>query len=352
MKKIISLILFIQLSVLLNAQILVPYRIKDKYGYSDTLGTIKIIPKYSNCEFFYGNTAKVYKQKKYTLINKKGEEIFNFFDEINERDNNYAIVTSNKKSGIVKGKRVIIPLIYDELYSASFDSRFENKQSAVIGIIKDKKYLIEYTKNKISKIKFSDDQSAWAKESVMDARIENVDYSIRYEAELNQLVRDKVIDSFKKINEKIYLVSKTGKYGLYKASNYTNITPFVTKFINCKYDEIKNYQSNEGSTIPENFVAKFNGKYGLIGNNDNEILAFDYDGIDNSHTSYILLHKNNKVGCYIFNTVYKPIEVKYDKMEFQITLGVSNSWGFSIFKVEINGRSGYVGENGIEFFKD
>jgi hypothetical protein len=51
-------------------------------------------------------------------------------------------------------------------------------------------------------------------------------------------------------------------------------------------------------------------------------------------------------------TIYPIIPNKYDDIIYARGLSVNRSWNFAIFKIMINNKTGYVGENGIEFFKD
>jgi WG containing repeat len=350
MKKIISLILFIQINFVLDAQILVPYRLKDKWGYSDTLGNIKIAPKYTLANFFIDKTARAFLQKKYTYIDKKGKELYNYFDEITEQEDGYAFVTNNKKSGIVKGKKVIIPLIYDELYNANYEYRFQHKKFAAIGVINNKHYLIDYVKNITTKIKEEDNSAMAVRPEARDYE-NNEEYKSRYKEELQTYIKNGVIDSFEIIYNNIYLVSKQGKYGLYKATDYSN--PFINKLIDCKYEQIKSYVNvTSNNKIPNNFIAKLNGKYGLVDDYDNVLLPFEYDDLINHNISFVYTIKNNKMGCFIFNTSYPAIACKYENMEYKESLSVSDKWSLLIFEVKLNGRLGYVGENRVEFFKD
>jgi len=109
-------------------------------------------------------------------------------------------------------------------------------------------------------------------------------------------------------------------------------------------------------------IMKNEGKYGIVSETDSIIVPFIYDFIcfndyENSFSSriptYAKLVKENKEGIKIFFTDYNVIEAKYDKIlnfNYPDKLNISNNWSFILFKIELNGQSGYVGENGLEYF--
>lgn len=75
MKGIITLILFLLFSQLAFTQLpeLIPYRVRNKWGYADSLGAIKIQPKYKMANPFSLGLACVQKGKKFGYIDLKGD---------------------------------------------------------------------------------------------------------------------------------------------------------------------------------------------------------------------------------------------------------------------------------------
>jgi hypothetical protein len=62
--------------------------------------------------------------------------------------------------------------------------------------------------------------------------------------------------------------------------------------------------------------------------------------------------RNKKLGMVMFFTTYPPIDNLYESITQMRNLSVSKSWSFGILKVTKNGKVGYVGENGVEYFRD
>lgn len=57
------------------SQILVPYRVGDLWGYSDTFGKIKVKPQYQLTEFIYDEIGFAMKDSTYYIVNRKGKII-------------------------------------------------------------------------------------------------------------------------------------------------------------------------------------------------------------------------------------------------------------------------------------
>lgn len=94
------------------SQVLIPFRNGEKWGFSDTLGNIRIDTIYDGVSFFYSGSASVRISDRYFLINSKGERISDMsFDEIGEHSGG---MYSVKKDGLfgfmnAKGKIIISP---------------------------------------------------------------------------------------------------------------------------------------------------------------------------------------------------------------------------------------------------
>ncbi|MDP2175181.1 MAG: WG repeat-containing protein [Bacteroidota bacterium] len=151
-------ILFFQLSYSLTAQ-LIPYRVGEKWGYSDTSGLIKIAPKYQETHFFENNFAFVMKDSFYYgintsekilcgpfkyhgdfssglcqvidtnqlnyYINYDGKKAFNQnFDICEGFSEGLAVVSINKKLGIINTKGEWIKKPSFDTSSRSFKSGF------------------------------------------------------------------------------------------------------------------------------------------------------------------------------------------------------------------------------------
>ena len=92
-------------------------------------------------------------------------------------------------------------------------------------------------------------------------------------------------------------------------------------------------------------------KVGIITESGSTVLPFEYTEIF-VNGSYLILFKGSKKGFMILNTPYPFIPAVYDNFHDYHTIRVNDNWSFGLFLVEKDGREGYVGENGVEFFKN
>lgn len=91
---------------------------------------------------------------------------------------------------------------------------------------------------------------------------------------------------------------------------------------------------------------------GVVNENGEIILPFIYDEIVFTDTNTeAQLYLNGKEGRKIFFSHYPVIEPKYDSILPHEILRVNNNWNFGVFKVKIGNNEGYVGENGVEYFR-
>ncbi len=109
---------------------LIPYRVKDKWGYASPDGTLKIPAQYDRCELFENGYATVYKGRMAGAINAKNEVVvpFDYYqvnfpapeDKRYVRTYNYAVVcTRDNKCGIydIVSQRLVLDTVYNILYN-------------------------------------------------------------------------------------------------------------------------------------------------------------------------------------------------------------------------------------------
>lgn len=151
-----------------------------------------------------------------------------------------------------------------------------------------------------------------------------------------------------------YYIEKNGKPGiiddslqLFLLEKKYNISDIIINDRNCwLYDEFKSLVL---------FIYEVNEKFGIINEFGDEILPPIYDELeDRSNEGYIISSKSEKQGIFTINTFYKPIPPKYDYINLDETLQVNEGWQFNLYKVTDKEANliGYVGENGIEYFKN
>jgi hypothetical protein len=91
-------------------------------------------------------------------------------------------------------------------------------------------------------------------------------------------------------------------------------------------------------------------KYGIVNELGKTVYPLEYEGLI-KRDEIIILIKDGKMGASITNKPNKDIPVKYDSLEEQY-YRTRNENAFNIFIIKLNGRTGYVGESGMEYFKD
>ena len=65
-----------------------------------------------------------------------------------------------------------------------------------------------------------------------------------------------------------------------------------------------------------------------------------------------MLKRNGKVGFFIWNTHYLLIQPMFDEYVGKYNIPVNDKWNFILFKIYNQGKPGFVGENGIRYFKN
>lgn len=108
--------------------VLVPYRIKDKWGFSDQKGNLKIQPVYEkvhDMQYYYidgkyKNLMVVTKNGELLVINHLNQVVVSGikgFDKFSLNASNYetVIVGRQNKKGVYFNGKEIIPCIYDEI---------------------------------------------------------------------------------------------------------------------------------------------------------------------------------------------------------------------------------------------
>ncbi len=379
MKKIIILLFLIPnlySQTKITNKVLIPFREKNLWGLSDTLGNIIVKPFAKKIKDFIisydGNFTSRYvvKTNKNFYVIDKNKTIFlpelNSYDSIRLNINypNHFWIYKKGKAGLFYKNKEFIACLYDQI-SPSYNESFKIKKGELVGVI-----------NSLGKL-------------IIPIKYNNIYQSWEYEDEKNPkfvwvtddgLVEKKILDTkitpkyYGSISEKIVGVkdicgdcddqyesikkSLAKKYDFVKIQIANNLA-FVTKgnkigvvdldteeeLVNPIYDEVEDYARDRDVKV---FKVKLNGKYGLVKSNNLIVLNCEYDEINEDH----VLTKDNKKGIIIFNTIYPYIKPKYLTIKSIEGIQVNENWQFGLFEVTTANGKGFVGENGVEFFKD
>ncbi len=359
---------------------LIPYRAGNVYGLSDTLGKVIVKPEFSDIKtfgYYFDKKAKtlsearfvVKKTGKYFLIDHRNQPVIpqnNKYDSItiDKDDCRIAYVYSQGKTGVFfKNKEIIAP-VYDKIEpekNTSFKVIKEDKKgifnSAGIPVVPIGNYAYlsygDYEKGKIEwlargsygeslKHFYDVPVEIPQKENYISRYNDNYQFPFEKEIPDLQTKKRKVGSLYKTTAEYSFMKRyvEVGKDGLYTFYDF-----YLDKELFPLQYEKFNVMGADHNTIL--FSALKNRKYGLLNLDGKIILPVQYDEIIKNDDGAVL-KKDGKYGLYILNTVYKPIEAKYTQaVKKYKSIPVSGSWQFSICKT---GKD-YIGENGIEYFK-
>jgi len=380
MIKYLQIFAFLFSSILYSQtdNIIIPYRDGNVWGFCDTLGKVVVKPYFDNVinvRYDIYNVRKasflIQKNTKQFVVNEKNQitiPINHAYDSLRLKefdiDNievfkdgkmglysnlkeiipcNYKRidVVGNKsyrvflgdKCGIVNSKsKLIVPIKYDIIYPSWGDSNKSNS-----------KFVWEATLGKVNtifydaKIKTSDDDIVGVLMDKTSGNSSEEETSIITDLLKNY---DKVIrDDYRNIA----YVTKNNKIGVFSML-------YKKLIIDTDYEEVNFADNNKGKLV---FKVKVNGKFGFVSENNIVLLPIEYDKIQyNSKINQFEILKNNRVGVKVFNTIYPTIEAKYIEILDYKRLLINNNWSFVIFLVKTEKGIGFIGENGVEYFKN
>ena len=386
-----------------SPKVLIPYNLNGAWGYADTFGTVIYKPQYDSVGFFevwhnshalvkrHGKTGIV--DNNYDLVVKCTYDYLKGTNCCPKEDINFFSVGNGKKWGVYasSGKKVI-PIKYDDI-------DFNFLVFGLIAVSKNKKYaMFTLDGKRITDFKFNlFAPGIFAGGGVMDLLAEaddgnyliksdktvvpapeqpnsiSVDLSDPNSRDTKKLPDEKRQFYLKRSNEikaqhmldtvflerplnragfkgdyQYVLVEKDGKKGVWdlkkntvKFNDYEDILTIRTY----------NKQIAQKYGFSELWYGKKNGKWGIATEAGGTHIPFEYDGFGEITDSFAETKANGKSGAVLLFTHYAPIPCKYDSIDFLQQIEVTNQWAFGVYKVTYLGYTGYVGENGVEFFK-
>lgn len=366
-----------------HPSVMVPYRVMDKWGYADTLGKMLIKPQFDSIGIFYHNktlnTALSWFEEKgkFGVMNHKGVVVLppNFthidLSEFRgfEKAEDPFVACNGKGCGALdfKGK-MVLPFEYEAITTIpsismllvkknGFWGLVSYKNALVIPIIYEKvvhmwhgNYFEAYKENKIYTIDINgnitketenEDYEGDDAAPVVEDEGSDLPYSEdNYSAFAQKLGYDAIKNG---PGAEFLITMKHGIFGLIDRNGKVIFTP--------QYNSILLWTDSKYIKGGVLFFVK-KGKYVGAVNKSNEVIwPFEYSFIKSEDDIRYITYKNNKKGCFMPGTFYPPIPAVYDDLCFAYSLPVNSGWSFTLLKVKKNGKWGFVGENGIEFFK-
>ena len=369
-------------------ELLIPYRDGKLWGLCDTLGVIKVKPfadetfdfkindNFSGKYFFrVNNIQKIIDNNENVLLENKE------YDSISIQYFNSGIeVYKKKKVGVVLNGKEIIPCMYDrinEIQNGSYEVVKNDKYGLINSfgkmIIPVKYYAIDFSE----KMNTSTDKFIWEafyksrkKPDYFYDAIISTNKSLLSELpnvlveKTQQQINDKTRNNLIEIHKKYDYVRQIidGRLAIVENPNDSvteieemkkvGVINIITKkeIIPLDYTGISYITNEKGKAI---FVLSKNNKSNFADEDLKQILPTNFDDAINFNENVYFIKKDNKWGVKIFHTVYPYIPTKYKSIDLAKTIRINKNWAFNIFEVELeNGKKGFVGENGVEYFKN
>ena len=367
-------------SVVFSQNSLIPFRDGKKWGFCDTLGKIVVKPYLDTIhdvryDYFFKNAAfLVEKNKKKFVVNESNQlvlPVINAYDSIRlkEFDVKYIEVYKKGKLGIVKDLKEKVPCLYDEVVVAANASYYVyiGKKCGLIN--ENKKLVIPVRFDEISPIgeEVIAGKNKFGWEAILADKPQKFYDAIQTEEGQEMVVGTKELarGSYYSDKELIQIKNELSKKFTYvELKEYDDIAIIGNSksqlgvyslekksvIINPQYEFIEFAGEDSEKRL---FKVKYQNKWGLVDEDSKVFLPIQYDSVDfNSRFNLFIISLNNKVGFKILNTIYPTVEPKYLKIIKKHSLQVNDSWNFSLLQVLTEKGYGFVGENGVEYFKD
>jgi len=335
-----------------NPKFLIPYNDQGKWGWSDTVGTIAILPEFKSCSLFdridnYWVSEVVKKKTKYQYVFDKGIlpisncKIDYQYPHLTDQDY-WIIKTKTNRKGIYdwNKKKFVLDTIAE-----SFVLDNNNLGLILYKTAKSKNYFVYNFQSKVS-IESSMIDYYWSSETKKT-------YFRMSEASKDwyDLKPDGNFQHSDDIFSEYYLsydpFSEIDAPDEQIARNNTSIPP------NLKLTD--GYSAHSFIEIDQvgYLIFKKEGKFGLmVYSNRKIILEPIFDSIEfDFKNNFFILTNGKKTGIKLVNTIYPTILPKYDSIALVKAIQVNWSWSFMLFEATLNGNKMYVGENGVEYFK-
>ncbi len=364
--------------------------------YIDTLGKPYIPTEYSQVNMLTYNDeiyfSVVNSKGKHGLYNNRKKILNCDFNQIEQLHNNKFLVNNKNKVGLINAKGdVLIPIQFDNI---KLSKKYSTKEKLVWLAYKgdnattffdeigkdgldstasyfnyDYKEIQEENKKQQEEIKRKNNG---LNNNQIDAISNAMDTVAEKESQESKNINDSLINMMKALKLKYKLDSissisfnpKEKDYFFYaEKEKYAGIIDDSLKLfmLGKKYDIEEIIINSRISWLYNDyqslalFIYVKNEKYGLTNEFDDVLLEPIYDNIEyDEQGEAFFISKNNKIKFLNINSYNKGSSKYYSSLVFERFIKVNDYWNYNIFRVmdENNNLIGYVGENGLEYFKN
>ena len=350
-----------------NPSFLVPFNNQGKWTWSDTLGNILKSRTFDSTVFFFEKQVKG-KKEYLAYVNFKGRnnyycytkklflpKAYSLVDEciVKNPTNETLYFLKNKKGKIgiysATTKSFVVESIYDSIVFKSqqqdqiYLKKNDSKNLYVFNLQNRKTNrsdyvsleLISESKGEDDFINFHQHEIATKANGKKVERINDLEFPIDQETidawknhpkRISGFVLDELDIDF---DSKSYL-TKELKNGI--------ILSLTCRKNDYNYTQIK--------------IVYQDGKFGCLNQNDSVILPTKYDRlVIKEQFKYIETTLGEKHGIKLLFTHYPTIEALYGEIRLYTHLEVNDKWSFIVYYTRKGNQSGFVGENGIEYYR-
>lgn len=297
---------------------------KEIFKEYDTVEALENYDKNNNL-WYESNVLKVKKENQYGLINFNGKLILECnYDEIEtlKGAENSIIIKKEDKIGIVDQLgNIIIQPEYKEIKAIENNYKY----GYIVKNNEDKYGIIDVNKKVILEPNYEDIKSIYSSNKYIVK--ENGAYKI-IDKDKN-VILDSGFDEIVGINGDNITIIKNNKYGV--------ITTAGTEEISIKYEDLK-------YAFSDYYIAKENGKYGIVNLNNETVLDFDNSNITHRIESGIIeVEKENEIETRIYdselNLRLTGIISDIDNVKGYIKIRMENEYKYYNFKFEEKSNS-------------
>jgi len=316
-----------------ESEILIPYRIDDKWGYVNRQKNVRIPIIYDFADRFYNDLAVV-KLDLWGFIDKTGKEVISCkYDYVNLFSDGLAAIKLNNKWGFIdKTGSEVFSCKYDhvELFIDGLAKvcNYENYYQDEDGYYYDSEWgFIDKTGKEVIPCKY--DETDLFYEGLAAIKLNN---KWGFIDKTGIEVTSCQYDCVERFFDGLALVSKGGTLDInnnLRDSKSGYIDKNGNEVISCKY-------SSAYSFIDGLARVKINNKWGLIDRNGIEIIPSRYDDILEPSEGVFAIQLNNKWG-FIDKTGYIIIPLKYEN---------AHSYSEGLAVVELNNKWGLIDKSG------
>lgn len=348
----------------INYLLLIPFNDHGKWGWSDTLGNVVIQPKFKQAGFFETkivNNNNCYEAKVKT---ERGSNIYiagtglmvpeayewHWYRDIHSTTGHCLAKNDKGKYGVylTMDQKFSVPVSFDSVSIEALD-----EQIILLKNQSDKTYTMYLADKKRSiKTDITEVRSPYLDQ---EGQTHYITLAVHRNNKLSK-ISDGKLEPFN-IDDKAMLSEEEEFMFLDESFDSPFDSPMEKMSFQKPQEPPIAYDfSNNPSAKQYGFqklvLQKQDGKMGVVNEKGDIILPFIYDKIEfiEAYTQ-ALLTKKGKVGRKLFFSSYPVIEPKYDFIERYHFFGINEHWQFEIFIVKIGNNEGYVGENGVEYFR-